>query len=163
MGRSDGRPVIRDARDADAGGLIDLIGAIYAEYPGCVLDVDGEAPHLRRPASAFSDWGGRLWVAEHDGRLVACAGFADAGDAIELKHLYVAAAARRRGLGTHLTRLVERAAGTMGRRCIDLWTDTRFTDAHRMYERLGYVRGALTRELHDLSGSVEYQYRKHLP
>lgn len=39
---------------------------------------------------------------------------------------------------------------------------TRFTDAHRLYERLGYVRSPGTRELHDLSRSVEYHFAKAL-
>jgi len=152
---------IRDARDDDSDRLIALIDAVYAEYPGCVLDVDGEEPHLRRPASAFAEWAGRLWVVEEDGRLVACAGFRDAADAVELKHLYVAAAARRRGLGRRLTELVEIAGRARGRRWVELWSDTRFTDAHRLYERLGYVRGGV-RELHDRSASVERHYRKAL-
>jgi GNAT superfamily N-acetyltransferase len=153
--------VLRDARDDDCERLIALIGAVYAEYPGCILDVDGEAPHLRRPASAFTSWGGQLWVVESAGAVVACAGFVDHGRSVELKHLYVARAARRRGLGAHLTGLAEAAGRARGRRRIELWTDTRFTDAHRLYERLGYVRGG-TRSLHDVSRSLEHHYRKPL-
>jgi GNAT superfamily N-acetyltransferase len=152
---------LRDARDDDSERLIALIGAVYAEYPGCILDVDGEEPHLRRPASAFASWGGQLWVVESAVTVVACAGFADHGHSVELKHLYVARAARRRGLGGHLAGLAEAAGRARGRRRIELWTDTRFTDAHRLYERLGYVRGG-TRTLHDLSRSREHHYRKSL-
>jgi putative acetyltransferase len=154
--------MIRDARDDDSAQLIALIEAVYAEYPGCVLDVDGEAPHLRRPASAFAERGGRLWVAESAGAVVACGGFADRGEALELLGLYVAPSARRRGLAGRLAALVERAAVERGRARVELWTDTRFLDAHRLYERLGYVRGG-TRELRDLSRSVEHHYRKSLP
>jgi putative acetyltransferase len=154
--------MIRDARDDDSAQLVALVEAVYAEYPGCVLDVDGEAPHLLRPASAFAERGGRLWVAESAGAVVACGGFADRGDTLELLSLYVAPSARRRGLGGRLAALVEEAALERGRAWIELWTDTRFLDAHRLYERLGYVRGG-TRALHDLSRSVEYAYRKILP
>jgi putative acetyltransferase len=162
MGHDDGDGLlVRDATDADADALIALIEAIYTEYPGCVLDVDGEEPHFRRPASAFAEWRGQLWVVELDGAVVACAGFRDGGEAVELKHLYVAAAARRRGLGRRLTELVERTGRQRGRRLAELWSDTRFADAHRLYERLGYVRGG-TRELHDRSASVEHHYRKAL-
>jgi putative acetyltransferase len=132
-----------------------LIGAVYAEYPGCVLDVDGEAPHLRQPASAFERWGGELWVAEFDGRIVGCVGFADHCGRIELRSLYVAAGWRRAGLGGRLVSLVEEAALARGIECVELWTDTRFADAHRLYERLGYERGPQTRDLHDRSRSVE--------
>ena len=44
---------IRAGRDEDAGGFIALIGAAWAEYPGCVLDVDGELPELRALATYF--------------------------------------------------------------------------------------------------------------
>jgi putative acetyltransferase len=45
---------------------------------------------------------------------------------------------------------------------VELWSDTRFEDAHRLYEGRGYRRGDELRELHDLSGSVEYYYRRSL-
>ena len=152
---------IRPARDTDSAAIIDLIAAVFAEYPGCVLDVDGELPHLLRPASAFAEWGGELWVAEQDGRVVACAGYTNQDGKVELKHLYVAAAARRQGLAARLCQLVEEAARRGGHSRLELWTDTRFADAHRLYERLGYVRGH-TREVQDLSQSVEYHYLKEL-
>ena len=94
--------------------------------------------------------------------MVGCAGFQDAGEALELKHLYVAARARRRGLGRHLTELVEAEARGRGRPRVELWTDTRFTDAHRLYERLGYVRVG-SRTLGDRSSSSEHRYLKMLP
>lgn len=124
--------------------------------------MDGEAPHLRQPASAFEQWGGELWVAELDGRIVGCVGFADHDRQFELRSLYVAAGFRRLGLGGCLVGLVEEAALARGVECVELWTDTRFADAHRLYERLGYERGPRTRDLHDKSRSVEYFYRKRL-
>jgi putative acetyltransferase len=42
------------------------------------------------------------------------------------------------------------------------WSDTRFTTAHRLYERLGYKRVGGTRELGDISNSVEYLFEKHI-
>ncbi|MDE2008069.1 MAG: GNAT family N-acetyltransferase, partial [Rhodospirillales bacterium] len=63
-------PPLRPGRDADADGLIALIGACWGEYPGIVLDVDGEVPELRALASYFADTGGALWVAEAGGTIV---------------------------------------------------------------------------------------------
>jgi putative acetyltransferase len=155
---------VRDARDDDSWDLIGLIAACWADYPGCILDVHGEEPWLLRPASAYLDEGGRLWVAEVDGRVVASIALRPGAEpgTIALKSLYVARAARRRGLGARLVALVEEEARARGATGIELWTDTRFQDAHRLYERLGYSRGPRTRELHDLSKSVEYYYRKAL-
>ena len=60
-------PVIRAGQDADAPGFIALIAACWAEYPGCVMDLDGEVPELRALASYFAGQGGALWVAEAGG------------------------------------------------------------------------------------------------
>ncbi|HEX3812548.1 MAG TPA: GNAT family N-acetyltransferase [Mycobacteriales bacterium] len=156
-------PVLRPAIDADSAALIDLIGGCFAEYPGCVLAVDAEEPWLRRPASAYAEAGGRLWAAELGGRVVACVGHKPhAGSASELKNLYVAAAARRGGLGGWLVGVVEAAARSAEATGIVLWSDTRFRDAHRLYTRLGYANTGRTRELHDLSVTVEYEFARDL-
>ena len=41
--------VIREGLDSDSEELIALIASIFAEYPGCVLDVDGEGPSPTAP------------------------------------------------------------------------------------------------------------------
>jgi putative acetyltransferase len=160
----DPQRIVRDARDADAEGLIALIGAVFAEYPGCVLDVDGEIPELRAIRTAFEGWGGRFWVAELEGRIVGSVGLvpAEGGRGAELRKLYVARECRRSGLGSALCERVEREARTRGARFVELWSDTRFEDAHRLYEGRAYRRGPHTRELGDLSRTVEYYYRKEL-
>lgn len=155
--------VIRSARDEDANSLIRLIGAIYAEYPGCVLDVDGEMPELRAPATAARSDSGRWWVAELDGEIVgSIAVVPDNDDTVELKNLYVSADARRRGLGAHLVTLAESEARERRALTMVLWTDTRFEDAHRLYARLGFVRAPRTRVLNDLSNTIEFHYTKDL-
>jgi putative acetyltransferase len=42
------------------------------------------------------------------------------------------------------------------------WSDTRFTDAHRLYKRLGYQQTAEQRDLGDISNSSEYRFEKPL-
>ena len=155
---------VRAARDDDAEGLIALIGACFAEYPGCVLDVDRESPDLRAIATAYRDRGGKFWVADREARIIASVGVVPASDpsGAELQKLYVAADSRRLRLATRLCILVEEEAQAMGAVFVDLWSDTRFDSAHRLYEKLGYTRGADTRELHDLSDSVEFYFRKEI-
>jgi GNAT superfamily N-acetyltransferase len=155
---------IRDARDDDAEGLISLIGGCWSEYPGCILDVDGECPELRRIATYFGRMGGRFWVAEQAGRIVGSAGCMPTGNTLiwQLRRLYVAPSMRRRGLGTALTRLAEEYARSRGARTTEFWSDTRFTNAHRLYEHLGYERCSGTRLLPDISRSHEYYFRRAL-
>jgi putative acetyltransferase len=155
---------LREARDDDAGELIELIGGCFAEYPGCLLDVDGELPELRAIASYFAKHDGRFWVAHDDRRIVGSVGWspAIADGGIELKKLYVHASARESGLGSRLVELVEREANERGASFIDLWSDSRFETAHRFYEKRGYRRGPETRLLHDISNTLEYYFRKDL-
>lgn len=153
---------VREAHDRDADPLIALIAGVFAEYPGCVMDVDGELPELRRIASYFREHHGEFWVAERAGQVVGCIGYTPSSDpgGVELKKLYVHASARTHGLGGQLVERVEAAARARGAGFIDLWSDTRFTTAHAFYERRGWVRGPTTRELNDQSATVEYYFRK---
>jgi GNAT superfamily N-acetyltransferase len=156
-------PACRPVRDTDSAALIGLIGGCWAEYPGCVLDVDGEEPWLRAPATAYAATGGTMWVVERAPAVVACIGLVPHGPRAELKSLYVGRAGRRQGLGARLVAMVEAEAVARGARDLELWSDTRFTDAHRLYQRLGYARTGRQRDLRDLSATTEYQFHKTLP
>jgi putative acetyltransferase len=155
-------PAIRAARDDDSAGLIALIAGVYAEYPGCVLDVDGEEPELRVPASHAVAAGGAWWVAARGEAVIGSIALRQAGADAELKKLYVARAERGRGLGAALVATAEREAAARGATRMMLWTDTRFADAHRLYQRLGYARQPGTRALGDRSASVEFHFVKAL-
>lgn len=153
----------REALDADSDALIALIGGVFLEYPGCVMDVDGEMPELRAIASHFQRLGGRFRVAERGDGVVGCVGFAPlANGGVQLHKLYVRADCRRRGIGGGFCDFVEASAAARGATHVELWSDTRFETAHQLYEKRGYRRGPCTRELHDKSNTVEYFFRKDL-
>jgi N-acetylglutamate synthase-like GNAT family acetyltransferase len=156
-------PSIRPARDDDAQGVIELIGGVFAEYPGVLFLVDEELPELRRIASWAGEHDGEFWVAERQGRIVGTCGYTRAQDpaGFELKKLYVHSGERESGLGSIFAARAESRARERGGRFLDLWSDTRFTTAHRFYERRGYVRGT-TRDLGDKSNTVEFYFRKEL-
>ncbi len=155
--------LIRSASDTDSEALIKLIGGVLKEYPGCVLDVDGDMPELRAPAAAIRKAQGRWWLAEDDDGIIGSVAIEPAADgAIELKKLFVSPITRRRGLGAHLVTLAESEARFRGAVTMQLWTDSRFEDSHRLYERMGYRRTDGTRTLNDASHSVEYNYVKDL-
>lgn len=160
---------MRPAQDGDAAALRELIGGVFAEYPGCVLDPEGLDADLAAWASHLEDRGGTGWVVVDDSdRVVACVGVTpvtaelpgiatDTG-LVELKRLYVAASARRRGLGQALVARVEQWGRDRGAGAVVLWSDTRFTDAHRLYERRGYRRTGRARDLHDPSNTTEDEF-----
>ena len=64
-------------------------------------------------------------------------------------------------------RLLDRAlafAASRGMTAITLWTDSRFLDGHRFYERHGFRRMPGVRALHDGSNSLEFNFRlDHFP
>lgn len=155
---------IRTAADEDAQDLFGLLALCFAEYPGCFVDPHDDLPDLRRPGSSFEARGGAFWVVEDArGRICACIAvdYPEARSG-ELHRLYVRPDHRRRGLGEMLVRLVEDHARGRGASRMIFWSDTRFTHAHRLYGRLGYRQAGQTRDLGDVSNSVEYLFEKVL-
>ena len=155
------RAAIRPGRDADADGFIALIGACWGEYPGVVVDVDGEVPELRTLASYYADKGGALWAAEADGCIVGMIGAAPHSDgAWEIVRLYTLQPYRGTDLAPRLLATAEAHACAAGATRLVLWSDTRFDRAHRFYEKQSYVRSGPIRVLHDISNSLEFGYAK---
>jgi len=157
--------IVREATDADADQVIALIDGVYGEFQGCVLLVDEEEPALKAPASAFARLGGKFWVAECRGRICGTIALTptDAPRIARISKLFIAEAARGRGLGETLCELVERTArDDMQADMMMLYTDSRFLDAHRLYERLGYTRQPGLVQCADASNSIEYVYTKKL-
>ena len=155
---------LRFARDEDAPAIIQLIAAVWSEYPGKTLVAAADMPELLRPASAYRACDGRFWVMEARGRIVGTVALQPSAEAgvVELQKLYVACDMRRKGLGGFLCHLVEREARRRGAHAIELWSDIKLLDAHRRYECLGYTRGEALKTYDDTSGTVRYYYRKSL-
>ena len=155
---------LRPARDDDAQDLFGLLALCFAEYPGCFVDPHEDLPDLRAPGASVAGQGGVFWVLEDArGRICACVSvaFPERGVA-ELHRLYVRPDQRKQGLGGRLVQHVEDFARGRGAARLFFWSDTRFTAAHRLYERMGYARGAATRDLGDISNSVEFRFEKAL-
>jgi ribosomal protein S18 acetylase RimI-like enzyme len=102
---------------------------------------------LRDVAGRAAD--SEVLVAELDGRIVGTVTFVDGQralsevddpDAATIRMLGVAAEARGRGVGTALARECIERARRSGRARVRLDTRTSMTAAHRLYERLGFVR-----------------------
>lgn len=150
---------IRAGEEPSAHALIDRC---YREY-GIALNLDDAIEaHLHDPGAYFRSGGGEFWVlADEDGvvRATCALRLERSGPRVgaELKSMYVDIPWRRRGLGRALARWVIDAARAAGARELVLWSDTRFEPAHRMYEALGFVRGAM-RDIDDSYNSSEWMY-----
>ncbi len=156
-------PVLRAGRDEDAPGFIDLIRSCWAEYPGCVFDLDGEVPELRALATHFADHDGALWAAELDGRVVGMVAVSPVQDQTwKLTRMYVARDQRGSGVAKCLLERAETHARAHGATVMTLWSDTRFDRAHRFYEKHSYVRTGPILALGDKSNSIDFAYAKPL-
>jgi len=153
---------IRTAIPADTPAIQQLINGIFGEY-GLALIVDGVDEHLANPAEYFHARGGEFWVVKDAGSILATVGaLPHESDAVELKALYVHPSIRRQGWGRRLTIMVLDYAKAAGRKRVILWSDTRFTNAHRLYRGMGFRQFGV-RELHDIYNSSEYGFECDLP
>jgi len=154
----------RPASDADGPALAALIAACFAEYPGCLFEA-AEFPELKAPARHYEARGGLLWVVYDYHLLVGALAVVPvpAQQAAELSKVYLAADHRGRGVAQHLLQQAEAFALRAGARRLVLWSDTRFTRAHRFYEKQGFARVPVARYLADVSRTWEYRYERPLP
>jgi putative acetyltransferase len=150
---------IRAARDADGTAVGRLIAGVFADYPNCPF-LSEEFPDLPRLASAFVERGGNFWVATENEAVVGSFAVAPThrSDTFELHKVYLARRHRGRGIARALYDVACRYAWERGARRLCLWTDTRFVEGHRFYEKLGFVRQAGIRSLHDAGATLEYAY-----
>jgi putative acetyltransferase len=146
---------IRGATQADVEGIVAVVKAVYDEY-AFTWDAQEYHADLYDPESFYTSRGDTFWVAEDDairGVVALChhdlipgtVGAVEmydgkvraAGSDCSLERLYVHPDARRRGIGERLTRVVVDQARAAGKRAMELWSDKRFGDAHRLYGRFG--------------------------
>ncbi len=161
--------MLRDAVDDDGDAFVSVVEKCWAEYPGCVSDIDGEAPELRALASAMAAKGGGAWsmvFVDNAARtkevvgLVACWPRDDG--VWEVGKMYLDASYRGRNLARGLLTKAEAFACFEGAEELQLWSDTRFTRAHAFYEKRHYLRTGPIRALGDKSNSIEFGYSKPL-
>jgi len=144
----------------DSPEVIELVAEVWREFD-CVLLIDIEERHLLDPGKYFREHGGEFWVVRENGKLIATAGVKINDTVAEMKTLYVKKEFRGRGLGTELTNLAIETALERGVKSFELWSDTRFTAAHQMYERLGFVKFG-ERDLGDHNHTKEFGFRRDI-
>lgn len=147
MRRQDAEPTILPCpADRDAEAIAFLRRVFYDELrftpdPALDRDFDGLTAHYRRAR-------GELWIADHEGAIVATTAVLDlGGEDAELKRMFVAGALRGRGLGK---RLLERAtdhARAAGFRRLVLDSTRDMRAALALYAAAGF------REIPDYNGN----------
>lgn len=166
-------PVIRPCRAIDASAAKGVVQEVFREY-GFTWDGSDYFSDLEGLPDSFP---GGFWVAEVDGHVAGCGGLElhelfpgpvgeltvingtmrIAGTDCELGRLYVRPAARRQGLASALTKCIISEAHHRGLRAMEIWSDKRFAEAHRLYEKLG-ARLVGERVCHDPDESPEWGF-----
>lgn len=153
----------RFATDTDGPGVAHVIETIFADYPNCHF-VRDEFPELEAVATHYEARGGRLWVATSGDQVIGTFAIARTADpdVFELFKVYLLRQARGGGVaGTMLAEAMALARAGGGRR-LRLWTDTRFAEGHRFYERNGFVRLPGSRAVPDASDTWEFAYTREI-
>jgi GNAT superfamily N-acetyltransferase len=102
----------------------------------------GEFDETRGPQAGPEEMAaprGIFLVGYVDGEAVACGGYKSRPEGAEIKRMWVAPGARRRGLGRGLLAALEDAARATGHRHVVLDTSSGQPEALAMYRALGYV------------------------
>lgn len=127
--------------DPTAPPAADLLAAMGEEILA-LYDHALDAPDMPKAGPAeLSPPGGSLLVGYDDGGTAVCVGGVKRlpDGACEIKRMYVAPAARGRGVGRELLRALEGEARALGYEIVRLDTGPKQPSARRMYEEAGYV------------------------
>jgi GNAT superfamily N-acetyltransferase len=151
---------IRPAVSNDAPGVVDLIGRVYSEY-GFVYVPEVEVPDLFRFDHHYTAPHGAFFVAREGDIVVGSVGVERVDDhSAELHRLYLDARLRGRGTGRALVEATLAWCREQGIPRMILWSDTRFDQAHRLYERMGFRRTGERVLPDDLNQTREYGFER---
>lgn len=136
------RSVPADTPEVDA-----LLDAYLDEREATFPSAQGTYARKRTPAAEFTPPNGTFVVATDDGRAIGCGGLrriADDGDDVrfEVKHVFVTAAGRGRGVATAVMDALEAEAVRLGATAVVLDTNDSLVAAAAMYRSRGYQRVA---------------------
>ncbi len=147
-------PIVRLATNDDIPSVVHVIKTVYDEY-GFAWEPDGYHADLYDLEAAYAATGDTFWVAEVSGVVLATVAFERfstipgflgqtilfndkvrvAGCNGSLERLYVHPQGRRQGLGLLLLDTVILQARAESRENLEIWSDKKFTAAHRLYQR----------------------------
>ena len=151
---------VRPAGSADAPGVVELIGRVYVEY-GFVYVPEVEVPDLFQFDRHYAPPHGAFYVVREGDVIVGSVGVERLDDgSAELHRLYLDTRLRGRGTGRAL---VEAALDWCRAQKIPrmiLWSDTRFDQAHRLYDRMGFRRTGERVLPGDLNQTREYGFER---
>lgn len=133
---------IRPVRNSDTDEIVQIIRDTFQEYgdevclEGCDSDLTDLENHYKSPDAAFV-------VVEEGEAIIGCHAVVRLVDSrFTFKRLYIRQDKRGSGAGDMVFQWAMDKAEVLGASEIEFWSDTRFTRAHRFFEKYGFVQGA---------------------
>lgn len=148
---------IRPATEDDIPRLIDIIRETIESY-GYIFELEFELPDFLNYNGFYGTGKGELYVIVDGGQVVGCGALKLNGEIPYLSRIYVDERYRGKGYGKAIVvHLMDRNT-ELGHSELELWSDTLFRTAHKLYERLGYRFTGRIRPLGDVNNCFEYHY-----
>lgn len=148
---------IRPATKGDIPRLIDIIHETIESY-GYIFELEFELPDFLDYDGFYGSGKGELYVVEEDGKVVGCGAIKLNGDIPYLSRIYVDQRFRGKGYGKAIVVYLMDRNRVFGHVELELWSDTLFRTAHKLYEGLGFKFTGRVRPLGDVNNCFEYHY-----
>lgn len=154
---------IRPASDNDADDIQSIIKECFLQYSyqGLIFDIE-EMPDLKYPSSSLKHNPpkeiGIFKVATIKDNIIATIAAQAIDDLCEIKRLYVHPQFQKYGIGKIITLNIIKQ---LNNKSLFLWSDSRFTNAHKLYQKLGFSLQIKFRTLNDKSCSKELLFTKN--
>ncbi|MBM4004998.1 MAG: GNAT family N-acetyltransferase [Planctomycetes bacterium] len=147
---------LRPFQSEDATAVIRLIDSVYQEYGDriCLENADRDLLEIDR---AYVQAGGSFFVLADDQELFGCHAvlpWMQRPNGCTFRRLYLHSSRRGQGWGRILMRRAIDWALAAGYEQVEFWSDTRFTTAHKFFEKIGFQRQEAIRPMDD--GWVRY-------
>ena len=128
-----------DLRPGDLGYVIYLHGALYSKEYGYGVQFENYvARGLCDFLEKYDSKRNRVWVCEHNDRMIGFLLLMDRGDSAQLRYFLIEPAFRRIGLGSKLLDLYMEFLHECGYKASYLWTTHELLTAAALYKRLGF-------------------------
>lgn len=149
--------IIRSASKSDLNRLTQIIQETIESY-GYIFELEVELPDFLDYDGFYGQQKGELYAIEVDGLVAGC-GALKLDKAIPyLSRIYVDERFRGRGFGKAIVQFLMDRNEELGNVELELWSDTLFRTAHKMYESMGYEFTGRVRPLGDINNCYEYHY-----
>jgi putative acetyltransferase len=148
----------RIARPEDIPAMTAIIAETFDEY-GWIFVMEDELPDFADYPARYENTRNRLYaMVDETETVIGSIALKIGPEGAYLSRVYLKRSERGRGLGKVMVGFILDLARTSGHAHVHLWTDTRFTTAHGLYERMGFRRQPVVRSLHDTNNSFEFRY-----